>query len=88
MLNLSILSKFNLSLTMEVNNYKKNLIVNFYISNEILETEFSITKGHSILPANVTAIKLRGKIRPFQFLSVTPQNRGVSLTTRQLAEYS
>ena len=45
MLNLSILSKFNLSLTMEINNYKKNLIVNFYISNKILETEFFVAEG-------------------------------------------
>ena len=58
MLNLSILSKFNLSLTMEINNYKKNLIVNFYISNKILEMEFSIAKGHHILLANVPTIKL------------------------------
>ena len=73
MLNLSILSKFNLSLTMEIKNYKKkNLIVNFYISIKILETEFSVAKGHPILPANVPVIKLRRKIQLFQFPSLIP----------------
>ena len=67
MLNLSNLSKLNLSLTMKINNYKKNLIVNFYISDKILETEFSVAKGHPTLAVNVPAIKLERKIRPFHF---------------------
>ena len=50
----------------------KNLIVNFYISNKILETEFSVAKGHPILPANVPAINLQRKIRSFQFSSLIP----------------
>ena len=45
----------------------KLIFIHYFFRNGIF-----VAKGNSILPANVPAINLRRKIRPFQFSSLIP----------------
>ena len=73
-------SKFNLYLIMKTNNYKKNLLVNFYISNSIYKN--TVSKNNGILFLKIQT-KIKTEYIPFLKIArncLSKNNNGIEFS--------